>query len=273
MKVSQQSFSLAPRAGREPERGAPHSRSVPHRATVLLTVLAALFFCSPAFADTPSPGEKLAERIRSAEPDENSQVRGTLITHHKSEVTEIPVVCRVALKGATWETEYQTMPTAGTGSEWLKIIHSTNGPNQYFFAHAAAPDASLGKPLSVPPEDTAVSFAGSAFTLGDLGLEFLHWPQQKQLPDQTRLSRACYVLESSNPNAQGGVVRVLSYIDQETAGLLIARAYDANGKLVKQFSLHGSSFKKVNGHWHLEKMDLHDYKANLQTEWKFDITE
>ena len=53
-------------------------------------------------------------------------------------------------------------------------------------------------------------------------------------------------------------------------GLLIAEASDTNGALVKKFSLHGSSFKKVNGHWRLEKMGMRDYKKHSQTEMKFD---
>jgi hypothetical protein len=103
-------------------------------------------------------------------------------------------------------------------------------------------------------------------------LEFLHWPQQRRLPDETRLGQACYVLESRNP-AGRQIVRVKSDIDQETGGLLIATAYDANGRVVKEFSLHGSSFKKVNGHWRLEKMEIRNHKPNSQTELKFDINE
>jgi hypothetical protein len=60
-------------------------------------------------------------------------------------------------------------------------------------------------------------------------------------------------------------------MDQETGGLLIATAYDVGSNVVKEFSLHGSSFKKVNGHWRLEKMQIHDYKAHSQTELKFDV--
>ncbi|HEX4121384.1 MAG TPA: outer membrane lipoprotein-sorting protein [Verrucomicrobiae bacterium] len=222
-------------------------------------------------ADTNSPGEELAERIRSAEPDGNSDVQGTLITTHGKEVSQVPVDCRVILKGSTWETEYTTSATTTTGAERLVIIHSATGPNEYLLARAAL-GAPLPKLSPISAADSDIPFAGSAFSLADLGLEFLHWPQQRQLPSQTRLSRACYVLESSNL-ARHGIVRVLSYIDQETGGPLIARAYDANGGLAKEFSLQGGSFKKVNGHWRLEKMKIRDYKRDLRTEWKFDIND
>jgi hypothetical protein len=53
--------------------------------------------------------------------------------------------------------------------------------------------------------------------------------------------------------------------------LLIAEGFDAQGHLIKEFSLHGSSFKKVNGHWRLEKMDIRSPKNHSQTELKFDM--
>jgi hypothetical protein len=85
-----------------------------------------------------------------------------------------------------------------------------------------------------------------------------------------RLGQSCYVLESRDEGAKS-IVRVKSYIDKESNGLLIAEGYDSIEHLVKEFSLHGSSFKKVNGHWRLEKMSIRDVKKHSQTELKFDI--
>jgi hypothetical protein len=152
------------------------------------------------------------------------------------------------------------------------VVHSTNGPNEYLYARTSGPGTVAPKPAPVPPADAAIPLAGSDFSLADLGLDFLHWPQQRRLRDETRLGQACYVLESSNP-AGGEIVRVKSDIDQDTGGLLIATAYDANGHVVKEFSLHGSSFKKVNGHWRLEKMEIRNHKSHSQTELKFDLND
>ena len=196
------------------------------------------------------PGQALAQRLRSAEPDENSNIHGTLIIHAGKLVTRVPVVCRVVLKGATWETVYETSGTTNSGAEKLVVVHSANGPNKYFFARAAAPGTAPGKPAPVPPADAGIPLAGSDFSLADLGLEFLHWPQQRRLPDETRLGQACYVLESRNP-AAGDIVRVKSDIDQETGGLLIATAYDAAGRVVKEFSFPGAASKRSTaiGEW------------------------
>jgi hypothetical protein len=108
--------------------------------------------------------------------------------------------------------------------------------------------------------------------LADLGLEFLHWPVQRQLKGEMRLGEPCDVLESSNPSA-GAIVRVRSDIDREFHAPLIAVGYDAQGHAVKEYSLHGSSFKKVNGRWRLEKMDIRNKKTGSRTELKFDISQ
>ena len=85
-----------------------------------------------------------------------------------------------------------------------------------------------------------------------------------------RLGQPCYVLESRDPAAKT-IVRVKSYIDKESNSPIVAEGYDASGHEVKEFSLHGSSFKKINGHWRLENMDIRDKKKHSHTELKFDI--
>jgi hypothetical protein len=244
----------------------------------LAAILLAVTVCAgPLPAAVPptesdSPGQTLARRLLSAEPTENSEIRGTLIIRAGKQVTRVPVVCSVVVNGATWETEYETSATTSIGAEKLVVIHSTNGPNEYLYSQASPPGTALAKPAPVPSAEAGIPLAGSDFSLTDLGLEFLHWPQQRRLPNETRLGQACYVLESSNP-AGREIVRVKSDIDQETGGLLIATAYDAGGRVVKEFSLNGSSFKKVNGHWRLEKMEISNHKLHSRTELKFDINE
>jgi hypothetical protein len=85
-----------------------------------------------------------------------------------------------------------------------------------------------------------------------------------------RLGRPCYVLESINPDAPS-VVRVKSYIDKESGGILVAEGYDRNKKLVKDFSLGGSSFKKVNGQWQLKKMKISSPRKDSETVLEFDL--
>jgi hypothetical protein len=230
----------------------------------------------PALADPPAPdalaaGKALAEQIRNAVPEENSRIQGTLIIRAGGLTKNVPVVCRVAVHDGTWETDYDIAATAMAGAEQLMVIHRTNAPNEYLYARAPAPSAPLPKPAPMSPvEAAATPLAGSDFSAADLGLDFLHWPEQRQLKGEMRLGQPCYVLESRDPEAKS-IVRVKSYIDKESNGLLIADGYDAADHLVKDFSLHGSSFKKVNGHYRLEKMSIRDAKKHSRTELKFDM--
>ncbi len=229
----------------------------------------------PAFADPPASddlaaGQALAQQIRNALPEDTNMVRGTLIIRAGGRTTNVPVVCRVVLHPATWETDYDAAATTNHGAEQLIVIHATNAPNVYLYARAPAPSAPLPKPAPISSADAAATpLAGSDFSAGDLGLDFLHWPRQRQLRGEMRLGQPCYVLESRDQSAKF-IVRVKSFIDKESNGLLIADGYDAADHLVKEFSLHGSSFKKVNGHWRVEKMDIRDFKRHSQTELKFD---
>jgi hypothetical protein len=251
-------------------------------SVILLACFAIGFF--PLMAVPPQPvvgpatpqeldaGHALAEHLRSAMPEENSKFHGRLIIKSEGAPREIPIVCQVVLNPTNWETDYETAATAQAGAERLMVFHSTNGPNQYLYAQAASPSAVLPKPAPVSPLDASIPLAGSDFSLADLGLEFLHWPVQRQLKGEMRLGQPCYVLESSNPQARE-IVRVKSDIDKDTGGLLVANAYDAQGHVVKEFSLHGSSFKKVNGRWQLEKMEIRNKKTGSHTELKFDLNE
>jgi hypothetical protein len=225
----------------------------------------------PPVADDLAGGQALAGQIRNSVPEEGSQIKGTLIIRAGGQTKNVLVTCRVVVHDAAWETDYDVAATADSGAEQLIIIHRTNAPNEYLYARAPAPSAPPPKaaPLS-PAEAAATPLAGSDFSAADLGLDFLHWPQQRRLANEMRLGQPCYVLDSRDAEAKS-IVRVKSYIDKESNAPLIAEAYDAADSKVKEFSLGGSSFKKVNGHWRLEKMDIRDYKKHSRTELKFDI--
>ena len=246
----------------------------PAVALALSALSCMVLTAAPALAGDDAAGQALAEKIRSSMPEENSEIHGTLLIDSPNGRREIPVVCQVKVREQTWETIYQAAATSQSGAERLIITHATLGPNQYLYARAATPTAPLPEAGPVLPPALSGPFAGSDFSLGDLGLEFLHWPGQSQLKGQMRLGQPCYVLESANSPANfpaDAVARVKSYIDKESGSLLIAEACDAKGGLIKKFSLHGSSFKKVNGRWRLEKMEIQNEKTGSHTVLKFDM--
>jgi len=101
-------------------------------------------------------------------------------------------------------------------------------------------------------------------------LEFFHWPDQKILKHELRRSRACTVLESTNPTpSAGSYLRVVAWIDKETLGIVHAEAYDVNGKLLKEFN--PKSFKKVNGQWELQDMEIRNVQTGSRTRFEFEV--
>jgi hypothetical protein len=219
-------------------------------------------------------GQALAAELRNSEPAEDSEVRGVLkVRSSRQRITnDIPVVCRINTSGITngWEVIYETTATARVPAEKLVVRRHQDRSSDYFYAKAASPDGKLPEPRPLKIDEANVPLAGSDFWLTDLGLEFLHWPQQRRLKDDMRLGRSVDVLESLNLNGNG-LTRVQSSIDKETGGILIAEAYDAKGKLVKEFTLSGSSFKKVNGRWQLKRMEIRNAETGSKTTLEFDL--
>lgn len=237
-------------------------------------ILCALIGPAVLADEADDAGQLLAAQIRTAVPMTNSEIRGVLLVRGGKGKKDIPVVCKVVVHDAGWETVYETTATNQWPAEKLVIVHSTNQPNLYLYAQATAADAAVPVPKTITAADAVRPLAGSDFWLTDLALEFLHWPGQRKLKDGKSLGQECFVLESSTTNTTG-MVRVKSWIDKETSGLLRAEGYDADKNLVKEFSLHGSSFTKVNGEYKLEKMQIRTpstkSEKGSETTLKFDL--
>ena len=105
---------------------------------IVLALGAGAASAAPAPAGDPVGGQSLAQRLRSAMPEEASEIRGTLIIGPGKHARQVPVVCRVILHDGTWETDYDTFATTNAGAERLVIRHSTNGPDEYLYAKAGA---------------------------------------------------------------------------------------------------------------------------------------
>ena len=246
----------------------------------LWALAAALFWPQAIFAGAaPAPpanavagltGEQLAQKLCLTAPVEPSDRHGVFVITSGKNKTEVPVDCKVTLQAGNWETIYETSNTAAAGAEKLIIIHSPSGPNQYLFARAPQPGAALPEPVPLSPEALGQPFGGSDFSIGELGLDFFHWPGQQRLAGERRLGQPCAVLESTTTQGSG-IVRVRSSIDEDNLGLLNAEAYDAAGDKVKVFSLDSSSFKKdAQGHGELREMRIDNLKLRSHTVLKFD---
>lgn len=223
------------------------------------------FNAAPAVTPILDPvkeGQELAAKLRSAVPEESSEFSGVLeITAKDGRQHFIPIVSKITVTSTNWQVVYQSASTNSIPAETLTILHTPGQSNRYTLAVGAKRAA---------PSPLTDAFAGSDFWLLDLGLEFYHWPQQKALRAEMIRTRPTRVLESVTPRPDpDGYARVLSWIDNETGGVLLAEAYDRHGKLLKKFKL--GSFHKVQGQWQLRDMGIRNARTGQRTELKFDL--
>jgi Outer membrane lipoprotein-sorting protein len=257
------------------------------RRVQLAGILTALLAAFNATAETATglsnaeiQGHQLAGQILEQRPAEDLTNTGELdIRNRHGNHFQISVTCKTIVTEGDWRSVYQANLTNRTVT--LLVIHPTAQPDIYFYdTNFTGQVPVLGDiPLlghlfrSHPISGAALMspFAGSDFWLCDLGLEFFHWPVQKILKSyEMRRGRACKVLESTNPNpSPNGYSRVVSWIDNETLGIVQAEAYDAKGKLLKEF--YPKSFKKVNGQWELQEMEIRNDQTGSRTRLEFNL--
>ncbi len=238
----------------------------------MLVALQALRAAGPAPAPSSPAGLALAEDLRSAKPPEDLEVQGLIrFRDPDGRRHRAPLRYRIEVRGAGWRSIYETPGEGPLKPETLVVVCSSNAPNRYEVAPAAAPGAPAGSPTVLVGDDAMVPFAGSDFWLADLGREFLWWPQQRIVEEakiKMRKGRPCKVLESRNPQPNPkGYTRVRSWIDTKTGGIIMAEAYGPDGKLMKEFEIGGLT--KVNGVWELKNMEMLNDRTDSQTIFEF----
>jgi hypothetical protein len=209
-------------------------------------------------------GRQLVQKLLDQSPTENSAITGVLHIRQSRKIqSAIPMQCRIVVTETNWQTIYETLPNTNGITEQFIITNDGQNSRRYQLNGTA-----------IPEELAAVPFAGSDFWLTDLSLEFLRWPSQRVLRKEPRRSRYCIVLESirdTNSVAQPqGYSRVVSWIDNETDGILHADAYDAKGKRIKEFE--PKEFKKVNGQWQLQEMRMDNLQTGSRSTLQFNLT-
>ncbi|MBI3848882.1 MAG: outer membrane lipoprotein-sorting protein [Verrucomicrobia bacterium] len=246
------------------------SPSLPTTLAAALVYLGALSWAGAEPSKAEIEGRALVSDLLAQKPVENSEWRGILkIRGRDRQTTTIPITGRIIVEENGWKVVYATSATNKIGAEMLTVVRSTNAANQYLYAKAAA-DSALGAPRQLPGQEANLALAGSDFWLTDLGLEFFQWPVQRLLKKELRRGQSCDVLESVNPHpTTNGYVRVVSWIDIDTGGIVHAEAYDQGKKLLKEFD--PKEFKKVNGRWELQEMEIRNVKTGSRTRLEFDL--
>jgi hypothetical protein len=62
---------------------------------------------------------------------------------------------------------------------------------------------------------------------------------------------------------------VVSWIDEESGGIVMAYAYDGQDKRLKEF--YPKKFKKVNGQYQLQSMEMNNVQTGSRTRLEFDL--
>jgi Outer membrane lipoprotein-sorting protein len=222
-------------------------------------------------------GRQLAQRLCEAQPLENFTNTGFLeIRGREYKTSRTPIRFATRVTETNWANLFEGINTNSDMADKLRVVHRDFSPNHYAVVHVCQPGLTFSQ-LDIwgvgrisSESELMTPFVQSDFWICDLGLEFFHWPQQKILKHEMRRGRSCKVLESTNPNpSPSGYSRVVSWIDNETLGMVQAEAYDAKGKLLKEF--YPKTFKKVNGQWELQEMEIRNDQTGSRTRLEFDL--
>jgi len=217
----------------------------------------------------PEAGKALAAELSNLRLEENA--KGVLkIRGRDHKMTEVPIKAQPVPGDSQWKMIYQASATEHAGAEQLTVVHTTNGPTQYYYAQAPRPGEPLGEPKLLSGTQAEIPLAGSDFWLSDLGFEFFHWPQQIRHKGELRRGRSCFVLESTNPNARPGqYARVVSWIDKESGAPIEAEAYGVDGKLLKQFEI--GSVQKIDGRYEVKELKMNNRANASRTTLEFEL--
>ena len=204
-------------------------------------------------------GQRIAAEARTLAPKAsgtNSAVLRVFDARRKVRA-EIPVSIRTTLGNDQWQTDY-----VSSDGLRFRVTRSPTAPIRYETGRADGPLQPAGNLL--------VPFSGSDFWLVDLGLDFFHWPEQRLVKKEQRRSETCFVLESVTAKpVPGGYSRVKTWLEEKSLGIVAAEAYDAQGKLLKEFQ--PKTFKKVDGQWRLKEMEIRNEQTDTRTSLIFDV--
>jgi len=126
-------------------------------------------------------------------------------------------------------------------------------------------------PRKLEAADRLQPFLGGDFAYEDLDFAFLRWPNQKFIKESRRLGFDCWVIESApGPGIASQYGRVLSWVDKHYLAVVIAEAYDPNGKLLKTLTVQSVRKLDDKGHYIPGQITLENAKTRFRTVLRVD---
>lgn len=240
-----------------------------HAATCMVAAGANQVFSNPIVPEDPvAAGKELVSKLLCMQPAEGVTNIATLAIRPKNGTeVSVPLRIEVSVTDSNWTTTYIPNYKAANQSARFSITKTSDAPNEY---RVQTSDGCSPAVQSLSGQDAVLPLANSDFSLADLGMEFLHWPVQRLLKKEVRRSQSCDKLESiAPPGWTKGYVRVLSWFDIDTGGPVIIEAYDAKGRMVKEFK--PNDFKKVNGQYQVEEIEMNSFQPRSRSSIRFDL--
>jgi len=214
-------------------------------------------------------GQALVADVLAQKPAADATNTGTILIHRPGAPTlSVPVTFGVTITSTNWLNTYAAAAAGTLPAARLTVLHAEQQPNQYRL------ETGPGTPTEtvLAGDQAAIPFAGSDFWVCDLGLEFFHWPKQALLRKELKRGQSCSVLESSHPHpGSGAYARVVTWLDNDSGGIIFAEAFDAQDRKIKEFEPKG--FKKVHGQWQLEGMQIRNLATGSRTRIEFHLDE
>lgn len=94
----------------------------------------------------------------------------------------------------------------------------------------------------------------------DLSMRFLYWPGATILTEESISFQQCWVVRVPNPDQRGPYRTVDVWVHQKSGAMMQMRAYDARGKMVKEFKVRkGQKYKDA---YILKQMRVESYDVN-----------
>lgn len=217
---------------------------------------------SPADAVAEGQGREWARRLRSSAPEQASTNQAVLRIRSREGRKKVPVTVITRPGEDRWSVEYRVGSEERSETTQVATIHyRMQGPPTF----EVQPKGSRTPGESVQTAGD-LSIGGSDFLLKELGMEFLHWPEQRILSRELSNGRWCQVLESRS-GKPAGAVAVRSWIDEKLGVVLSAEVYDARQVRIKHFSI--TQFREQADRWSCS-VSMVDDQRGTKTELSFD---
>jgi Outer membrane lipoprotein-sorting protein len=226
---------------------------------------------APLVQDPAREGQELARKLRDSFPESGGRFSGALrIQKEGKSSVETPIRWNIIVGETNWQSVYEVgLPSAPPFQAFL-VVHSPGRPNQYYQLSGPYSAGQTVSAASLDAVSASIPLGASDFSLADLGMDFLHWPQQRLLKIEMRKGRWCRVLESKRePAPADPYLRVVTWLDREYGEPLLAEAYDADNHLLKEFSL--GSVKKVGGRYQIQDVKISNVQTHSRTWLEFDL--